>query len=232
MELKSAMDKDRVLIKSISEKRFNIKNMQNALDSQSKTDDDLIANKLIELNSLKNNLKSLNTRKMLEQIKQNGAHSESQDESTFQKIKCMFSKSNAVMIQLDKFIAKAKEQHDKLDADIEVIKSARAKNEINLKSEIHDCDKLVEENNMLEHFLISASGLTKEKLLVYATTDVSKLDDIGSSASASSSSSTEERLRQTMQPREQPREKPISVKTETQQQSETDSNKILQISNV
>jgi hypothetical protein len=142
--------------------------------SQDRMIDDMINSKLYELNICKNSIKSLNKKKLLEQIKNSGGTNyldkmcmsggnSERSEKSFKNIKAIFqrNKSNIVseiIEQLDKKILLEKNNCQTLENEIQLLKTDKETANIYINTMIKEFDELIEERNTLES-LLAAQGI-------------------------------------------------------------------------
>ena len=124
---------------------------------------DKLTENIIELRSCQNSLQSLRSRKIMEQIKQTGKQTFSEEEDAFDKLKCMFSRTNAIVNNIDKQINKNLDKSKKLDEEISINKQ-----ELNTRQDEIDnlnckCDELIAMKYNLEQELLNI-GISIEQL--------------------------------------------------------------------
>jgi hypothetical protein len=165
IENENALCHYRKLHQTIEYMKMDIRCKKELLEKYKNENKDKITEQLIELSSSQNALQSLRSRKVMEQIKQTSSNKnlDVNEQDAFDKIKCMFSRSNVAVINLDKLINKTFEKCKKLEEDI-----AKNKNYLeNIQNEIDkltlECDNIIEERISIEQNLI-AKGITMEQL--------------------------------------------------------------------
>ena len=168
------VDKYSVITSLIDDKKEVINVSKQKQLSQDRMIDDMINSKLYELNICKNSIKSLNKKKLLEQIKNtggtnyldkmcmSGGNSE-RSEKSFKNIKAIFQRNkhnivSEIIEQLDKKILLEKNTCQTLENEIKLLKTDKETANIYINTMIKEYDELIEERNTLES-LLAAQGI-------------------------------------------------------------------------
>jgi hypothetical protein len=166
------VEKYRMITNLIDDKKEVINVGKQKQLSQNRIIDDIINSKLYELNIIKNSIKSLNKKKMLEQIKNSGGtnyldkmcmsgnRNSERSENSFKNIKAIFQRNkhnvvNEIIEQLDKKILLGKNNSQTLENEIKLLKNDKESVNTYLNNMIEDYDALIQERNTLESLLAS-----------------------------------------------------------------------------
>lgn len=143
------------LFRNIINLEHIIKNKTEELEKFKNANKDKLTEYMIEVSSCHNAIQSLKSRKVMEQIKQTSATTCNLEEEkdTFDKIKCMFSRGNAAIINLDKQISKLVEKSNKLDEDIAKIKTHMESIQSEINKFTKECNKITQDKSNLEQEL-------------------------------------------------------------------------------
>ena len=161
------LEKYRVITSLIDDKKEVVNVSKQKQLSQNRMIDDMINSKLYELNIMKNSIKSLNKKKLLEQIKNSGGtnyldkmcmsgnRNSEQSENSFKNIKAIFQRNKhdivtEIIEQLDKKISKEKINCQNLENEIQLLKNDKERENTYINNMIEEYDTLIEERNTLE----------------------------------------------------------------------------------
>lgn len=143
----------------------DIKNKKEAIEEYKNANKDKMTENLIEFSSSQNSLQSLRSRKVMEQIKLTSSNKDLEEEQdAFDKLKCIFSRSNATMINIDKQICKTTDKCKRLEEEIEFNKHELKIKQDEIEQLTSKYEEALDEKSNLEQKLIEY-GFSTEYLI-------------------------------------------------------------------